>query len=118
MTFSGSFQTPPGAGVATGNTGKFVTVTTATYTVTNENIIYVDPVALGFNVTITLPLNNSFISTTTNQTVTIKNQSTLNTFTAMIDTTASETIDGALTLELKKLESVELSPDGSKWSII
>jgi len=96
---------------------KCVLVTTTPYTVTDEDILLVDPSILASDLEINLPASSIRVNGVLCQPLTIKNIHDSNDDRVNVNPDGSEKIDEADDFELKRKESITLVPDGSDWWI-
>jgi len=94
---------------------KIVTVTTTPYTVTDEDILLVDPSAA--DIVINFPPSADRHDSVTDQArpIMVKNIHDANDFTVSINPDSSEEIDEETIIYLCAKESLEAAPDGSNW---
>lgn len=105
----------PGNG---GGLKRFFTVVTNAFVITNQDVIFVDPVSIGDNVTITLPPAASRIEGVFLRELVIKNYSTDNTNRVTLLADDGEFVEGVAQINLNRGEGVQLFPrDNTNWSI-
>ena len=104
-----------------GHNKRFVYVDdAAAFTITNQSLIICDPGAFGAAQTVNLPPISTNVFLDLLRTITIKNDTLTGSLNVTILPDGGETIEGSISLVLKKGESVELAPNfnTSNWSII
>lgn len=103
--------------IAATNGRKITTVTTTTFTATDEDIVLGDVVTAGADITLTLPTAASRLSAGRSHPIKIKHMQASG-FKVQIAVAGVETIDGLASIELKAKEAVELVSDGTNWFIV
>ena len=93
------------------------TVTTTPFAVTTEDILLVDPGVPASDIEINLPTSASRFDSNLNQArpITIRNIHDSNVDRVNINPDGSEEINEVTVIQLKRGESVTLTPDGSDW---
>lgn len=96
---------------------KQTTLTAVQLTVTDEDIILSDPGAAGADITINLPPSGNRFNAISNiaRPITIRNIHNLNNFRVNIFSDSPEEVNEVFQIQLKRGESVTLTPDGSDW---
>ncbi len=105
------------AGVVGGLSGKVGTTSATTFTITDEVVLLADAQTAAADITVTLPTAASAFSSPNSDFIWVKNSGD-DSNNVIVDGNATETIDGSLTVTLKKGASITLVTDGSNWFIV